>query len=78
MEDKDSEIVHSLIDKVGDVIDGGNMGHVIPALIYILATAQDDDIMSEEQFVKSVAEDLFNWFKTFKAGTQEGNVEWLQ
>jgi hypothetical protein len=78
MEDNDSKVVHDLIDKIGNVIDGANMGHVIPALIYLLATSQSNEIMSEEHFVKSVAEDLFNWFVTFKKAESTGGSEWLQ
>ena len=76
--DKDSEMIHKLIDAIGTAVDGANMGHVIPALIYILAMAQDSEILSEEQFVKSVAEDLFNWFNVFKRNEDKGETEWLQ
>lgn len=76
--DKDSEKIHKLIDAIGTAVDGANMGHVIPALIYILAMAQDNEILSEEQFVKSVAEDLFNWFNVFKRNEDEGETQWLQ
>jgi hypothetical protein len=76
--DKDSEIIHTLIDKMGNVVDGVNMGHVIPALIYMLASSQSDDVMTEEHFVKNVTEDLFNWFRVFKANGEKGEIEWLQ
>jgi len=78
MEDNDSKIVHDLVDKIGNVIDGANMGHVIPALIYLLATSQSNEVMSEEQFVKSVTEDLSNWFVVFKKAEFTGGSEWLQ
>ena len=76
--DEDSEVIHKLVDAIGTAVDGANMGHVIPALIYILSMAQDDAILSEEEFIKNVAGDLSNWFKVFKKTEDEGETKWLQ
>ena len=76
--DKDSEMVHEIIDEIGDVLDGKDIGHIIPALIYVLATAQDNLTMSEEQFVISVSDDLNRWFNVFKTKNLSANKEGLQ
>jgi len=76
--DKDSKAIHKLVDAISTTVDGANMGHLIPALIYILALTHDEAVLAEEEFIKNVAGDLSNWFSLFRKTEDKGETQWLQ
>ena len=75
------EAIDSLLTSVGMAIHGHMIGHIIPALIYTLAELHDESVMSKEEFLKNVTEDLSEWIDRHQVRALEKekeNAQWLQ
>lgn len=75
------EAVEQLVVSIGMAIHGHMIGHIIPALIYTLAELHDESVMSKEEFLKNVTEDLSEWIDRHQVRALEEekeNTQWLQ
>ena len=66
--------VHDLVDKIEDVMDGNQIGCIIPALIFLLAQLYDKEVMPKETYVKEITNSL-NRYLSFDE--EEGEASWL-
>lgn len=79
--DRDVEEMDRIATAIGEAIEGDNIGHIIPALISVLAYMQNDKVMSKDEFIARVAEDLrmiFEAVATSDAQEEKGKAPWLQ
>lgn len=59
------------------VLDGHVIGHIIPALIFALASMHDEDVMPKEEFVAEIAKGLMVHINEFEQD-DKGGLQWLQ
>ena len=62
---------------LNEVLDGHVVGHIIPALIFALASMHDNEVMPKEEFVADVAKGLMIHINEFEQD-DKGGLQWLQ
>jgi hypothetical protein len=62
---------------LNDVLHGHQIGHIIPALIFALASMHDNEVMPKEEFVAEIAKGLMVHINEFEQD-DKGGLQWLQ
>ena len=62
---------------LNEVLDGHVIGHIIPALIFALASLHDNEVMPKEEFVAEIAKGLMVHINEFEQD-DKGGLQWLQ
>jgi hypothetical protein len=62
---------------MNEVLDGHQIGHIIPALIFALASMHDNEVMPKEDFVAEIAKGLMIHINEFEQD-KKGELQWLQ
>ncbi len=75
--DEAKEAAEQICENINEVIEGHKIGHIIPALIYMLAMMHDKEVMSKERFVKEVSGSVARYIDEFEQESK-GEIQWLQ
>lgn len=70
--EKAQKSVHELVDKIEDVMEGKQIGCIIPALIYLLANLHDEDVLPKETYISEITKSLRRYLDN-----EEGEAAWL-
>jgi hypothetical protein len=62
---------------LNEVLHGHQIGHIIPAMIFALASMHKSGVMPKEQFVAEIAKGLLIHINEFEEDDKEG-MQWLQ
>jgi hypothetical protein len=62
---------------LNDALHGHQIGHIIPALIFMLAHTHRSEVMPKEEFVAEVAKGLLNHINESEQD-DKGELQWLQ
>jgi hypothetical protein len=62
---------------LNEVLHGHQIGHIIPAMIFALASMHKSEVMPKEQFVAEIAKGLLIHINEFEEDDKEG-MQWLQ
>ena len=78
MDDKQMEqaqkTVHELVDSIENVMEGKQIGCIIPALIFLLAQLHDEDVIPKETYISEIVKSL-NKYLYNESG--KGEAAWL-
>ena len=78
MDKKDIEsaqkMVHELVSNFEDVMEGKQIGCIIPALIFLLAELHDEDVIPKETYISEIAKSLNRYLNATNEG---GEAAWL-
>lgn len=78
MDKKDIEsaqkMVHELVSSFEDVMEGKQIGCIIPALIFLLAELHDEDVIPKETYITEIVKSLSKYLDN-ESG--EGEAAWL-
>jgi hypothetical protein len=76
MDDKQMEqaqkTVHDLVDSIENVMEGKQIGCIIPALIFLLASLHDEDVLPKETYINEINKSLRKYLDN-----DEGEAAWL-
>jgi len=71
------DAAEQICSTMNDVLHGHQVGHIIPALIYVLASMHDKRVMPKETFIAEIAKGLATHIAEFEEDEREG-MQWLQ
>ena len=67
-------MVHELVSSFEDVMEGKQIGCIIPALIFLLAELYDEDVIPKETYISEIVKSL-NKYLYNESG--KGEAAWL-
>jgi len=67
-------MVHELVSNFEDVMEGKQIGCIIPALIFLLAQLHDEDVIPKETYISEIVKSL-NKYLYNESG--KGEAAWL-
>lgn len=67
-------MVHELVSNFEDVMEGKQIGCIIPALIFLLAELYDEDVIPKETYISEIVKSL-NKYLYNESG--KGEAAWL-
>ena len=68
------KMVHELVSSFEDVMEGKQIGCIIPALIFLLAELHDEDVIPKETYITEIVKSLSKYLDN-ESG--EGEAAWL-
>ena len=71
------DAAEEICDVLNDAFRGHQIGHIIPAMIFMLASMYDKRVMPKETFVAEVAKGLMVHINEFEEDDR-GELQWLQ
>jgi hypothetical protein len=71
------DAAEQICNTMNEVLDGYQIGHIIPAMIYMLASMHDSDVMPKETFITEVIKGLSTHIDEFEQD-KKGELQWLQ
>lgn len=71
------DAAEQICNSMNEVLDGYQIGHIIPAVIYILASMHDSNVMPKETFISEVIKGLSSHIDSFEED-KRGELQWLQ
>lgn len=71
------ETAEQICQTLNDALHGHQIGHIIPALIFMLAHTHKSGVIPKEEFVAEVAKGLMIHINEFEQD-DKGGLQWLQ
>ena len=71
------DAAEEICDILNDAFNGHQVGHIIPAMIFMLASMYDTRVMPKETFIAEIAKGLATHIAEFEEDDR-GNLQWLQ
>ena len=62
---------------MNDILHGHQIAHIIPAMIFMLASMYDKQVMPKETFIAEIAKGLATHIAGFEEDDR-GDLQWLQ
>lgn len=66
--------VHELVDSFEDVMEGKQIGCIIPALIFLLAELYDEEVLPKETYISEIVKSLNRYLNATDEGEE---AAWL-
>jgi hypothetical protein len=71
------DAAEEICDVLNDAFSGHKVGHIIPAVIFMLARMYDKRVLTKEEFINEISKGLLTHIDEFEEDDR-GNLQWLQ